>query len=185
MSPGSGIGWGTGRPSRDGPRSDIKRAMRPGARAGIPDGGGYWGVPRGREQTHHLATHLEVEIVQRRLQQVRVVGVVTREGHEGWSGGRAPSGRGALRETLGGGAEHRARRCAPTARSAPPLKPGGSSQPHLANPHRTARHPGFPGSGSRESRAPAWCRADGRRVRHPRRRGPDASVDASSRAPRG
>ena len=66
-----------------------------------------------------------MEIVQRRLQQVRVVGVVTREGHEGGSGGRAPSGRGALRETLGGGAEHRARRSAPTARSAPPLKRGG------------------------------------------------------------
>ena len=53
VSPGSGIGWGTGRPSRDGPRSDIKRAMRPGARAGIPDGADIGGPAR-REQTHYL-----------------------------------------------------------------------------------------------------------------------------------
>ena len=62
--------------------------------------------------SHHLAPHLEVEVVQRGLQQVRVVGVGACEGHEGGPRGRAPLGRGALGETLGGDAEHRAWGCA-------------------------------------------------------------------------
>ena len=61
--------------------------------------------------SYHLAPHLEMEVVQRGLQQVGVVGVRARKRHESGPGRGAPCGGGALGESLGGDAEHRAWRC--------------------------------------------------------------------------
>jgi len=86
------------RRGRRGVASAKRRTRRAAGRVGDP-----------RERAYHLAAHLEVEVVERGLQEVRVVRVVARQGREGGPGGRTPAGRGALREALGGGAEHRAR----------------------------------------------------------------------------
>ena len=62
-----------------------------------------------KSASHHLGAHLEVEVVQRRLQKRRVVGHAARERREDGPRGRAREGRGASCESGGGEAKHRAR----------------------------------------------------------------------------
>ena len=66
---------------------------------------------RGGTGTYHLSAHLEVEVVQRRLQEVGVGGHVAVCGNEQRASGLAREGRGALRQSLGRVSKsHRTRR---------------------------------------------------------------------------
>ena len=81
---------------------------------------------RGGTGTYHLSAHLEVEVVQRRLQEVGVGGHVAVEGNEQRASGLAREGRGALRQSLGRVSKsHRTRRTSVPRKIELPAVPSG------------------------------------------------------------